>query len=322
MEKNIYLEIAKLLGQPINYQLPVPVELSAIADTDTVEPGEKVWVYDDVDTDVDTILAVNTSTGKIEVKKRDPLGETELSFTSLNSQLEYVLVDAVLQSPDTQVLARKKEAITRGMDKRELKLILDAIETISGGSVEIPASESIQSYDATSNEDLYDVIVAMKQLVEDYGDGYVLLCSSQVKSKLDTYDKDNASSFNYRIGIDETLRRLGIEVVKVFGKVELTVGGGEKSLITDNYMMLIAKNSRVTAGKPIKFVRRKINADIAKLMGADVDNAQRATFTNPTPVNVPGTGNVLAYGVYGYESVVFAITNPKAIVVSDATLAL
>ena len=154
------------------------------------------------------------------------------------------------------------------------------------------------------------------------GDGYVLLCSSQVKSKLDTYDKDNVGSFNYRIGIDETLRRLGIEVMKIFGKVELTVGGGEQSLISDNYMILVAKNSRITAGKPIKFVRRKISADIAKLMGADVDSAQRAIFTNPTPVNVPGVGNVLAYGVYGYESVVFAITNPKGIVVSNATLAI
>ncbi|GAG10338.1 unnamed protein product, partial [marine sediment metagenome] len=259
MREAIHLEISRLIGEPINYQLPVPVELSAIADVSTVEPGERVWIYDDVDTDSDTIIAVNTSTGKIEVKKRSLLGQTELSFTGLNSQLEYVLVDAVLASIDTQVLARKKEAITRGMDKRELKIIIDAIETVSGGTVELPASETVQSRDAVSGEDLYDVIVAMKHLVEDYGDGYVLLCSSQVKEKLDTYDKDNVSSFQYRIGIKETLRELGIEIMKIFGKVELTVGGGDQSLITNNYMIFLAKNSRVTSGKPIKFVRRRIS---------------------------------------------------------------
>ena len=82
--------------------------------------------------------------------------------------------------------------------------------------------------------------------------------------------------------------------------------------------VLIAKNSRIAEGKPIKFVRRKIGAEIAKLMGADVDSAQRALMVNPTPVNVSGT-NTLAYGVYGYESVIFTITNPYAICIADLT---
>jgi len=52
------------------------------------------------------------------------------------------------------------------------------------------------------------------------------------------------------------------------------------------------------------------------LMGATVDNAQRALIVNPTPVNLAGV-NTLAYGVYGYESIIFCITNPKAIVVGN-----
>jgi hypothetical protein len=43
MERDITLEIASLIGQPINIQLPVPVELQAIADTFTANPGEKIW---------------------------------------------------------------------------------------------------------------------------------------------------------------------------------------------------------------------------------------------------------------------------------------
>ena len=158
----------------------------------------------------------------------------------------------------------------------------------------------------------------MKHSVEDYGDSFVLLAGSTAKEKIDTYDKDNASSFNYNVTLMAKLRELGIDVMKVFGKVELTDGGGEQSLLDSKKLVLIAKNSRIAEGKPIKFVRRKVSATIAQLMGANVDAAQRALIVNPTPVNLAGV-NTLAYGVYGYESVIFTITNPYAICFCDAT---
>ena len=58
-----------------------------------------------------------------------------------------------------------------------------------------------------------------------------------------------------------------------------------------------------------------ISADIAKLMGADVDNTQRALIVNPVPVNVAGS-NTLAYGVFGYESIIWCLKNRKAVVKS------
>lgn len=318
-DRNLQMEIAKLVGEPINYQLPTPTELREVADIAIVEPGEKLWRYTNVDSDLDTILVVDTTDGKIKTVKRSPLGETEISFQGLNSKLEYVLVDAVLASPDTKVLGRKKEAISRGMDKRELKLLLDGIEA----GTNTPDNASVQSHTVASADDLYDAIMAMKHKLEDYGDSFTLLVGSTVKEKIDTYDKDNASTFNYNVTLTAKLRELGIEVMKVFGKVESTDGGGEESLLNAKHMILVAKNSRVAEGKPIKFVRRRISADIAKLMGADVDKAQRALVVNPVPVMVDFSGNssnVLAYGVYGYESVIFAIPNPKAICTCDATL--
>ena len=63
-------------------------------------------------------------------------------------------------------------------------------------------------------------------------------------------------------------------------------------------------------------------------MGADVDSAQRAIMVTQAPVLAdPGTtgssiSNLLAYGVYGYESMVLAITNGLAIVEGDMALAV
>jgi hypothetical protein len=314
--KNLQLEIAKLIGQPISTQLPVPVEVSAIADAFTAEPGEKIWRYSTVDKDADVVLNVDTD-GKITVIKKTPLSDVELTFQGLNSKLKYVLVEDVLGEPDTQILARKKEAITRGMDKSELKMIIDGIEA----GTNVPSNQGIQSHTVSSAEDLYDVILAMKHKVEDYGDGYTLLVGSTVKEKIDTYDKDKASSFNYNVTLTAKLKELGIEVVKVFGKVDR--GSGEVNIMGAKKLILVAKNSRIAEGKPVKFVRRRISPDIAKLMGANVNEAQRALIVNPVPVQTELAGthyNLLAYGVYGFESVIFCITNPLAICTADASI--
>ena len=307
------LEIAKLIGQPINMQLMVPFELAAIADVFTAEPGEHVWRYSALDSTADVVLAVDTTTGAITVVKRTPLDDVELTFSDLSSKLEYVLLTAVLNGPDTDILSRRKESITRGMDKRELQLIISAIDAETSGYM---PGVGPQTYSPASGDDLWDCIVGMKHLVEDYGDGYVLLVGSTVKEKIDTYNKDKAGSLNYNVQMQQTLKNLGIEVVKVFGNVSSASNETETAIMDANKAILVAKNSRISEGKPVKFVRRKISPEIAQMMGATVDNAQRGIFVNPTPVNVSGT-NTLAYGVLGYESVIFCITNPYAIVNCD-----
>jgi len=315
MEKKYDLEIAKLIGQPINPQFPVAIELAEIADTFTAEPGEHVWRYQNVDLTADVILDVDPN-GLITPIKRTPLNDIELTFKGVNSKLEYVLVEDILNKVDTNALARRKEAIARGMDKRELKVVLDALITPS--NVYFPHNVvSNNEITPASGDDLYDVVMKMKHAVEDNGDNYILLVGSTIKEKMDTYDKDNVTSFNYNIGLQARLREVGIEVMKIFGKVSLNDAETEVVLLDPKKMILIAKNSRVAEGKPIKFVRRRITPEIAQQMGMDVDNAQRAVMVNPVPVQ--DNGNRLAYGVYGYESTIFCVTNPYAIVYCDAT---
>lgn len=315
MEKDIRLEIAKLIGEPINAQLPVPVELAEIADVFTAEPGEKVWRYTAFDTSLDTILAVDAN-GAITQVKRTPTGDAELTFSGLNSKEEYVLIDDILGETDNvSVLARRKESISRGMDKREMKAIITAILANTAGY--LPGVDCPE-FTVSSTHDLYDVIMGMKHLVEDYGDEFVLLVGTAVKEAIDTYDKDNVASFNYNIALIDRLAKLGIKVIKMFGQVESTDGGGEAVIMDTKKLILVAKNSRIAEGKPVKFCRRKISANIATLMGAEVDSAQRALIVSPTPVNKAGV-NTLAYSVYGYESNIFSITNPKAISIADAT---
>jgi len=322
--KDVHLEIAKLIGVPINVQLPVPVELAAIADVETAQSGEKVYRIENLDTVADVILDIDTN-GVITPIKRTPGSDVELTFKGLNSKQEYVLLNDVINSVDQMALARRKASITRGMDKRELKLILDAI--VAPSSTYYPANKvaNIKDTAAVSGQDLYDVIVAAKQAVEDYGETFLLLCGKNVKAKIDTYDKDNATSFNYNVSLEEKLAKMGIKVMKVFGQVSAASNEAEVDLLDADKFVLIAQNSRIADGKPVKFVRRVVSPEIAQAAGLTVDNAQRCTIVTPAPVIVPVSGTnepVLGYGVIGFESVIFCITNPYAIATCDASAIL
>lgn len=309
---SITLKIARLIGEPINESLPVPLAISEIADTDVAEVGEKVWYFANRDDDPDEIYYVDTSSGVMTVVKRSPVSETELTFQGLNSRIEYVLVDTILSSVDNKVLARKKERIAAGLDKLELKLIIDAVM----------ASADISTIAIPSGGDLYDTFMTAKHQLEDYGDNFLALVGSTVKEKIDTYDKDKAGSFYYRVGIKQMLTDAGIKTVKIFGSVKTGTNadnvadtGVSRRVMSSSRFILVARNSTIADGKPLHFVRRKISADIAKLMGANVDTAQRATVVLPTPVNVAGS-NTLGYGIYAYESIIWAVKNRKAIVKS------
>lgn len=296
------LEIMKYIGEPINPNLPVPVEISKIADVYTVEPGEKTWYYASQDTDDDEIYQVNTSTGAVTPVKRSPMDVTELSFQGLNSKKEYVLLDTVMDSPDQQVLGRKKARISAAMDKLELRLILKAITD----------SASVETVTLDSGEDLYDVIVQAKQAIEDRGDKFVLLAGSTVNNKLDTFDKDKASTFNYNVTIRDKITKMGIEVVKIFGSVKYTGDTDMTALLDAKRFILIAINSRIAEGKPLAFVRKKVSPLIAQQMGASVDNAQRALIVDKALTNIDGT-DTLGYGVIGYQKCIWAILNIKSI---------
>lgn len=320
MDRRLDLEIAQLIGEPINVQLPVPVALAEIADTATAEPGDHVWRLQDLDENVDIVLNVDPN-GVMTPVKRTPLVDVELTFSGLNSKLEYVLVEDVLNKIDTNALARRKASITRGMDKAELKIILDALLTPTTSV--FPASQ-VGGFAVTiaSGDDIYDVFMMAKHGIEDYGDNYSALCGSTVKERIDTYDKDQETTFHYNLNLADRLNKVGITVRKIFGQVSRVTNEAQTPLLDPKKLILVARDSTIASGKPIEFVRRKISPDIAKSMGADVDTAQRALIVGLTPVNVDVSGttqNVLGYSVFGYESIVMCVKNPKAIATADLT---
>jgi hypothetical protein len=236
-----------------------------------------------------------------------------------------VLLKDVLESVDQNKLASRKASIARGMDTRELKLILDGMLTPHADYYPANKVANLNDVAAVSGQDLFDVIMAKKQSVEDYGDKFLLLCGKNVKNAIETYDKDNATSFNYNMSLEKVLAEKGITVMKIFGKVSAATNEAEVDLLDADTFILVAQNSRIADGKPVAFVRREITPAIAAEAGMTVDAQQRATIVTNAPVNVPVSGtneNVLGYGVIGFESVIFCVKNPYALATCDCSAIL
>lgn len=299
------LVIAKVIGQPIDSTLPTPTVVMDIADVETAEPGEDVYTWDSVtgyDDNTDTIYTAGNS-GELVSNKKSPLGPTLLNFAGLQSDLAYVTVNEILNSKDQTALARKKVAITRGMDKEELVRVISLMLGIASQEVAL-----------VSGEDLYDGILKMVHKVEDYADNYVMLVGSAVSNAIDVYDKVNVDTFHYRIGIKETMANFGIKKIKIPAGATIKLDSGSYvPVLGAHSAIMIGLNSILKMGKPILFVRRKISPEIAQGMGINPDEAFRLVSVAQTPTVINNSKNILGYGVFGYENLIEAITNYKAI---------
>ena len=333
MDSNITARkrISTLIGEPINPSLNTPVEISELAYVAVAEPGDKVYRYDSYDADVDQVLDIDTTTADVTAVKRTPLSETELIFKGLDSQREYVHLHDVMNSPDQGVFGRKKRRISSSMDKLELRIILEAINngttpTMAPGNT-AAMEDAVQAVTPESGNDLYDIIMKAKHLVEDYGDDLLLLNGTTVNNKLDVFDKEKAASLNYNVTIRTMLEKAGIKPLKIFGKVMWT--GGDHGAADDtvatklmdaNSFILESRNSRIQdekgqISKPIIFVRKKITPELADFLGATVDKAQRALMVSEAPVQVGSTAK-MAFSVIGVEEIIWAIVNPLGLVKS------
>ncbi|MFH0805962.1 MAG: hypothetical protein V1901_03755 [Patescibacteria group bacterium] len=299
MDRNV--EIAyKILKEPIDANMRCPVELLDIAEYTTAEPGEIIKNYTSEDGNTDDIYTADAA-GGLTIHKVSAVAPAQLTFVGLQSKLEYVLIDEINDAEDQNGLARKKLGIIRAMDKMEVKRVLDMILLLS-----------TQEVDKDSGGDILDTIIKMKQKVEDYATDYILLVGATIQSKIDTYDKEHVTTFNYKMNISEELAKLGIKkVVKVIGLVN------GASVFSATKAILVGRNSNLSQGKPITVIRRKFNAKIAAMSGVEGTPERLVSVAEtPTIINADGL-NTLGYGTYGYSKIIECVTDKRAISWSD-----
>ncbi len=305
------VEIARIIGSPIDVNLPVPAELAEICNIEPALPvGERVYTFVPDDSNgVDTIYT-SGSNGEIVTVKVGLGNVTEIYLSYLQSKLEYVLVQELAESPDQQAFARRKASISRAMDKIELKRVLDLCLALDG-STGVPDQKVVRA----TGEDIWDLIVAMVRKVENFGTDYALLAGTTANAEIEDYDKAQVGTFNYKMGIKDMLAEKGIKLIKIVGNIKLD-GGSDLPILAVNRMILVARNSQLLSGKPITFIRRQIR-DLVANAGGTVDAKERALYVAETPSPLyNGTTLTHGYGVFGFESLCEAILNYRAICIT------
>jgi hypothetical protein len=305
-----------LINQPIDPNLVVPEEIKEIVNYREAEAGEDV-VYFQTEREIDDLYEANGD-GDILYHKLTLGTTTPLYFQGQNSKLCTVLIDEILNSKDLTAIANKKLAITRAMDKLEAYNVIQLCLGIGAG----------QEITKVTGEDELDVIIRMKQLVSNYATNYILLVSSDVADKIETYDKRHVTgdgAFNYNMSIFTVIKNLGIDkVVKIIGKVQLgeaVTGNDETKVIPDGTAILVGRDSTLVEGRPISLIRRKFTKEVAQLSGAG-EGAVRLISIIPTPYPINANGKqTLGYSVFGYESLIQVLVNKRAVSFSSNIIA-
>jgi hypothetical protein len=301
---NNIIEIAyKLINEPLNPNLSTPLEITDIVNYKTAEAGETVEYFASPaqDRGADGLYSIDAN-GSITYHKINLKTTTPISFSGLQTKLETVLLDSIMNSKDQTALATCKSNLTLQMDNRESRLACDLC---------LGVNES-QKIKKLGNEDLLDVIIRMKQKISDYSTDYILLVAPDVMDAIESYDKVNCDNFSYSFPINEMLARLRIKsVVKVLGND--VYGDVATPILANGKCILVGRNSKIMDGKPLFLVRRKFSGEVARNSGAE-EGAVRLINIVPVPYIVNSEGaNTLGYGVFGYSSISIVLINYRAI---------
>lgn len=298
----------ELIGSPIDPNLRVPFELTDIVDYKDSEAGESVEYFNTDHSGVDGIWEANAN-GTLTYHKITLRNPVALTFQGLQSQLETILIDEILNSKDNTAMATKKDGIIRSMDKEEVRRCLNLILAVAS-----------QEYTVQTGDDFLKAVIGMRDIIVNYATDSVLLLGANAYKAYEDYDLNNADNFNYPTPIDAELKKRGIaKVIKVIGTVVLgsETGDPDTALLDTSYGILVGRDSSLAAGKPIKMRRRKFAGQTAQLSGAKEGDTRLVKFVEaPQPINAENA-NTLGYSVYGYESQIQVLTNYRAVSFCD-----
>jgi len=295
------LEVARIIGEPLDPRKPYTDVVAAVCQTDTADPNEYLY-YFDVLNETDLVYTI-TSSGQVTSTNVSPDTPAAFTWIDVASPEYYVKITDLAQAKEA-TLARKLRTINRALNMYENKYIFTLADASTGTS---GFDNSLTSGQMRFS---YNDLITMIDNVIDYGDDYVLFAGTEMDKDMMLWDwNDN----KYHSMID-AFTNLNIKKIRMgIGTFQIDANTAARQLAA-NTGYLIA-NSGVT-GKPFLFVRKKLS-DI-DLLGAAIkvngDKPERLVFASPNPITASGgTSRYLAVGLTGYEEIVAACVNPYAV---------
>lgn len=297
MFKYDHLELARIIGEPLDPRRPYSNLVAAVCDTDSADPNEYVYSFDAF-LDTDRVYTI-TSTGQLTTTNVSPLTPTLLTFTDIATDEFYVKITDLANAKE-RVLGRKKATINRALNAEENYQVIQVIDAAAVGKGNV---NDLRSGEKAFN---YQHLIDMIDQVIDYSEKYVLVAGTQIDKDVKLWDWTD----NKYHSMIESFNDLGITVELV--KATVTIDSTVTSVLSA-YVGYLCGTVTEKPGKPILFVRKRMN-EIEKLNGIiseTGDMAERLVFASPNPVQVSGT-RYLAVALTGYEEFTLATQNSYA----------
>ena len=293
-----YRKMAEIVGEPLDPRKEYPEIVKLLCDTGVTEAGTDLYSFDtDEDTKEVYILANNAST--ITTVQVTPSSPSSVSFNDVASR-EYWVHLFDLYRAKYDIVGKKKKAITRSMDAKEIKYVLDI------GVAAVPDDNKI-TLRSGKTKFVYPDLIDMIEDIMDYSDNFVLVCGAQVWKDMILWDYDENKYHNLK----DALADLGITKVRVSGTVK-TDGGAATALMNTNKALLVGLNS--VTGKPIKFSRKELPGDFEGVKEERDVAKQRTIIITPAIMTTPGAATRQPSVAYvGIESIAIVATNTKAL---------
>jgi hypothetical protein len=185
-DRNIYspLEVARIIGQPLDPRKPYPEIVNECCEVDTAEPEDYLY-YFDVLVETEKIYVI-TGTGAVTQEYVTLDTPAQLSFVDLATPEYYIkLTDFASRKED--VIARKKKTINWALNSYESWRIIQLLDT---AAVQSGHTNTMESGFTRFN---YQELISMIEDVQDYGDDYLLIVGAKIDRDMLLWDWNDFS---------------------------------------------------------------------------------------------------------------------------------
>jgi hypothetical protein len=285
-------QIASILNESYDPELPIDEVISAIMNTASAEPHESVYYF----TPTLPVKKVYLLTSNCTVTSEavTPASKNTLAFTTIVTPSYWICLDDLLNG-DMNILDLYAETIQEALNREEIYAVLQLIDAAA------VARSNVFGLDSGKLKLDYPKLVEMRKALRKYGRKLVLITGPNVTEDVELmqYDANKFSPVNIK------------DVVDMWVPVEdlqVTIGGSATDVINEDTAYLVAVSDS-KANKPGYFVRRKISAHIlAGTTDTTIVSKERAVMV--TGMIMPNaTVESFAKGIAGFEQIGAVISN-------------
>ena len=285
-------QLASVLNESYDPELPVPEMIAAIMNTASAEPHEHVYYF----TPTLPVKKVYILSGNCNVTQEavSPATRNDLAFTTIVTPDYFICLDELLNG-DMNILDLYAEDIQEALNREEILAVLRLVDAAA------VARGNVFALDSGKLKFDYPKLVEMRKAIRKYGKTLVLITGANVTEDVELmqYDANKYSPINIKDVVDMWIPLEALDV---------TVNGSPTVVLDADVAYLVAVSDS-KKNKPGYFVRRKIDGSILSgLQDTTMVAKERAVIV--TGMNKPvATVEKFAKGIAGLEQVGVVITN-------------